>query len=66
MATLQAIKYNDGNLEILDQLLLPESCTYISINNVQDAWSAIREMKVTIFPRTIRFYHCLSLIIVCI
>nr|SVE83733.1 EOG090X08IP [Daphnia pulex] len=46
MATLQAIKYNDGSLEILDQLLLPESCTYISINNVQDAWSAIREMKV--------------------
>jgi methylthioribose-1-phosphate isomerase len=65
MATLQAIKYNDGNLEILDQLLLPESCTYISINNVQDAWSAIREMKVTIFLCTFSFFNCLSLILVC-
>ena len=45
-ANLQAIKYSTGKLEILDQLQLPESCTYISINNVQDAWDAIRKMKV--------------------
>jgi methylthioribose-1-phosphate isomerase len=51
MATLQAIKYNDGHLEILDQLLLPESCVYMPINNVQDAWGAIREMKVNYFYR---------------
>jgi len=55
MTALQAIKYNDGSLEILDQLLLPESCTYISINNVQDAWSAICEMKVIIFQCTSGF-----------
>ena len=48
MATLQAIKYDsvNGHLEILDQLLLPESCTYIAIENVEDAWQAIRQMKV--------------------
>lgn len=46
MVTLQAIKYEAGKLDILDQLQLPESCTYISIENVQDAWLAIREMKV--------------------
>lgn len=45
-ATLLAIKYETGKLEILDQLLLPESCKYIPINNVQDAWHAIHEMKV--------------------
>jgi hypothetical protein len=49
MATLQAIKYNDGNLEILDQLLLPESCTYISINNVQDALRAIYDQVCGLF-----------------
>lgn len=48
MATLQAIKYNDGQLEILDQLLLPESCIFIPIFNVEDAWAAIREMKVNV------------------
>lgn len=46
MATLEAIKYCDQQLEILDQLLLPESSTYIKISNTQDAWSAIRLMKV--------------------
>ena len=45
-ATLQAIKYQNGVLEILDQLQLPETCTYISITGVKDAWEAIREMKV--------------------
>lgn len=46
MATLEAIKYRDHQLEILDQLLLPGLCTYIQISNVEDAWSAIRLMKV--------------------
>ena len=44
--TLEAIKYRDGALEILDQLLLPQSCTYITISDAVDAWKAIREMKV--------------------
>ena len=48
METLQAIKYDCGQLEILDQLLLPQSCTYLAICSVQDAWKAIREMKVTL------------------
>lgn len=60
MATLQAIKYNDGQLEILDQLLLPESCIFIPICNVEDAWAAIREMKVRGAP-AIAIVGCLSL-----
>ena len=51
MTTLEAIKYRNKQLEILDQLLLPESCTYIQICNVEDAWSAIRLMKVLHFKK---------------
>nr|CAG4640975.1 EOG090X08IP [Eulimnadia texana] len=59
MATLQAICYENGVLRILDQLLLPESCTYIPIENVEDSWAAIREMKVRGAP-AIAIVGCLS------
>nr|CAG4637874.1 EOG090X08IP [Chydorus sphaericus] len=58
--TLEAIKYRDGALEILDQLLLPQSCTYITISDAVDAWKAIREMKVRGAP-AIAIVGCLSL-----
>ena len=45
-------------MEILDQLLLPESCVCISIINVQDAWGAIREMKVNYFYREYCWILC--------
>jgi len=49
--TLEAIKYTrPGKLRILDQLLLPGQCVYIDINNVQDAWHAIKDMKVLFYP----------------
>ena len=57
MATLQAIKYNDGHLEILDRLLLLESCVYIPIHN-EHAWGAIREMKVNYFYREYCWILC--------
>ncbi|KAJ5774652.1 Initiation factor 2B alpha/beta/delta [Penicillium paradoxum] len=43
---LQAIKYSKGNLEILDQLQLPFVETYIPIRTTEDAWHAIKDMKV--------------------
>ncbi|KAJ5785738.1 Methylthioribose-1-phosphate isomerase [Penicillium pulvis] len=43
---LQAIKYNQGNLEILDQLQLPFVEKYIPIQSAEDGWNAIKEMKV--------------------
>lgn len=43
---LQAIKYGDGNLEILDQLQLPFVEKYIPIRSAEDGWHAIKEMKV--------------------
>lgn len=43
---LQAIKYKNGQLEILDQLQLPFLETYIPIRSAEDGWHAIKEMKV--------------------
>lgn len=49
---LQAIKYSPASaggpasLEILDQLLLPHQTVYISIESCQDAFDAIKQMKV--------------------
>ncbi|KAJ5974021.1 Methylthioribose-1-phosphate isomerase [Penicillium waksmanii] len=43
---LQAIKYNQGHLEILDQLQLPFVEKYIPIQNSEDGWEAIKSMKV--------------------
>lgn len=44
--TLQAIKYTDGNLTIIDQLQLPFVEEYISIRTAEEGWHAIREMRV--------------------
>ncbi|KAJ5683616.1 hypothetical protein N7462_006781 [Penicillium macrosclerotiorum] len=43
---LQAIKYSQGHLEILDQLQLPFIEKYIPIQTAEDGWNAIKEMKV--------------------
>ena len=44
--TLQAIRYQRGSLEILDQLKLPDQSVYISIQSVDDAWKAIHTMSI--------------------
>ena len=46
MMALEAIKYNEGRLEILNQLLLPAQSVYEHITSVQEAWEAIRSMKI--------------------
>lgn len=46
MATLKAIKYEDGHLELLDQLKLPHQTFYINILTLQDGWTAINQMNV--------------------
>lgn len=43
---LQAIKYNQGRLEVLDQLQLPFVEKYIRIKGCEDGWEAIKSMKV--------------------
>ncbi|KAK3766885.1 hypothetical protein RRG08_040408 [Elysia crispata] len=58
--TLQAIRYNRGSLEILDQLLLPDETHYFAINDTTDGWSAIKKMQVRGAP-AIAIVGCLSL-----
>lgn len=43
---LQAIEYSGGNLTILDQLQLPYAEEYITIRTTEEAWHAIRDMRV--------------------
>lgn len=52
--TLEAIRYQRGRLDILDQLLLPSQTVFISINDTKDAWSAIKKMQVNIVTETLR------------
>ena len=45
---LEAIRYDAsaGRLQILNQLLLPSKSEYEEVACVEDAWKAIKEMKV--------------------
>lgn len=45
--TLEAIKYANGKLEILDQLKLPFETIYLPIETIQDGWNAIKNMNVS-------------------
>ena len=58
--SLEAIKFKNGKLEILDQLKLPFITEYIPIETVQDGWVAINEMKVCFFLFTINFHKFLK------
>lgn len=44
--SLQSIKYYDGKLEILDQLLLPVQSKYLCVKGVEDGWKVINKMQV--------------------
>lgn len=58
--TLEAIRYHNGTLEILDQILLPGETKYIPILGVEDGWKAINKMQVRGAP-AIAIVGCLSL-----
>lgn len=47
--SLESIKYNNGTLEILDQLLLPVQSKYVSVKGVEDGWKVINKMQVCKF-----------------
>ncbi|KAJ3097320.1 S-methyl-5-thioribose-1-phosphate isomerase [Phlyctochytrium bullatum] len=46
MATLEAIRYERGSLQILNQLLLPFESVYEDVKGVEDGHAAIKTMKV--------------------
>jgi hypothetical protein len=54
--TLQSIKWKNGKLEILDQLLLPAQLKYIEVTGVNDGWSAIHKMQVSNIDTFIYFF----------
>ncbi|XP_034184172.2 methylthioribose-1-phosphate isomerase isoform X2 [Osmia lignaria lignaria] len=58
--TLQAIKWENGRLEILDQILLPAMSRYIPVKGVEDGWKVINNMQVRGAP-AIAIVGCLSL-----
>lgn len=58
--TLKAINYENGKLEILDQLLLPDQTKFVNIGGVEDGWIAINKMQVRGAP-AIAIVGCLSL-----
>jgi len=49
--TLEAIKYRNGKLEVLDQLALPQTTSYITVENVNDGWRVINKMQVRRTPK---------------
>ncbi|XP_074116056.1 methylthioribose-1-phosphate isomerase isoform X1 [Cotesia typhae] len=57
---LEAIKYNNEKLEVLDQTLLPVITRYINVQGVEDGWKVINKMQVRGAP-AIAMVGCLSL-----
>ncbi|XP_022900020.1 methylthioribose-1-phosphate isomerase [Onthophagus taurus] len=58
--SLHSIKYENGTLYILDQLLLPAQSKYVQIKGVEDGWKVINKMQVRGAP-AIAIVGCLSL-----
>lgn len=48
MPPLVSLRTSNGKLEIVDQLLLPHVTQYVEIRTIQDAYDAIKSMKVTL------------------
>lgn len=46
MPALTSIRTSEGRLEIVNQLLLPHTTEFIEIKTVEDAFDAIKSMKV--------------------
>lgn len=46
MAGLEAIKYERGGLEVLDQLRLPHEFVYDKVSTCEEAFDCIKAMRV--------------------
>ena len=62
---LEAIRYQRGKLEILDQLKLPHQEVYLDIKSPEEAWHAIKSMQVRGAP-AIAIVAVLSLAVWCV
>ena len=52
--SLEAFQYKRGEFLVLDQTLLPGKHDYVEVKTVEDGWSVINKMQVSIFRD--RFY----------
>ncbi|GIP15528.1 methylthioribose-1-phosphate isomerase 1 [Paenibacillus montaniterrae] len=43
---LESVKWNNGQVDLLDQRLLPEEVVYLPLTTQKDVWEAIRHLKV--------------------
>lgn len=43
---LESVKWNNGQVDLLDQRLLPEEIVYLPLVTKEDVWEAIRHLKV--------------------
>lgn len=46
MAALEAIKYERGRLDVLDQLRLPHEFVYDNVSTCEEAFDSIKSMRV--------------------
>ena len=58
--SLESIIYRNGELRILNQLMIPLKQEYESIETVEEGWAAIRLMKVGV-SQCLRSLWCLDL-----
>lgn len=45
-AAVESVRWNDGELTIIDQTLLPDELKYIRLKNPEDVWQAINRLSV--------------------
>jgi len=45
-AGLESVKWSNGQIDLLDQRLLPEEIVYLPLTTQEDVWEAIRHLKV--------------------
>ena len=43
--SLEPIRYSNGQLSIIDQLLLPQKLVYMDITSVEEGWHSIKNMN---------------------
>ncbi len=51
------VKDGEASLSVLDQLLLPHETKYVPVNNVEDAWDAVRQATANFTNSTPSFIY---------
>ena len=60
MLEVLSIRTGEGKLEIVNQLLLPHTTEYLEIKSIDDAFDAIKSMKVGVHAQNMQIGALLS------